>query len=179
MLGDVNTLFVFRNLLTMTRNVLPLQFKKTIPPIIWIFAEGDGIESMLPFKIFSTLCIEFVWFGDLQIGAKNRRQINKNRTKCTQRSCLVVFWCWFCKLPTIMPFIFTKYCTKYIPGSRKSEWFCKSDVGSNCPEWCHQLRRKTFQCAQGRQKWWQIRYCQQPITSSSHVFTNPESTKPE
>ena len=30
---------------------------QTFPPIIWIFTdgEGDGIESRLPFKIFSTL----------------------------------------------------------------------------------------------------------------------------
>ena len=37
-------------------NVLPLQLKQTFPPIIWIITEGDGIESRLPFKIFSTLC---------------------------------------------------------------------------------------------------------------------------
>ena len=38
-------------------NVLPLCLKQTFPPIIWIFTEGegDGIESRLPFKIFSTL----------------------------------------------------------------------------------------------------------------------------
>ena len=44
-------------MLTMPRNVLPLHLKQTFPPIIWIFikGEGDGIESRLPFKIFSTL----------------------------------------------------------------------------------------------------------------------------
>ena len=44
MLGDVNKLFVL---------------KQTFPPIIWIFieGEGDGIESRLPFKIFSTLLL--------------------------------------------------------------------------------------------------------------------------
>ena len=36
-------------------NVLPYFLKQTFPPIIWIFNEGDGIESRLPFKIFSTL----------------------------------------------------------------------------------------------------------------------------
>ena len=38
-------------------NVLPSQLKQTFPPMIWIFAEGegDGIESRLPFQIFSTL----------------------------------------------------------------------------------------------------------------------------
>ena len=39
-------------------NVLPLDLKQTFPLIIWIFTEGDGIESRLPFKIFSTLQIE-------------------------------------------------------------------------------------------------------------------------
>ena len=29
--------------------------KQTFPPIIWIFTEGDGIESRLHFIIFSTL----------------------------------------------------------------------------------------------------------------------------
>ena len=38
-------------------NVLPLHLRQTFSPIIWIFTEGegDGIESRLPFKIFSTL----------------------------------------------------------------------------------------------------------------------------
>ena len=44
-------------LLTMPSNILPLHLKQTFPPIIWIFieGEGDGIESRLPFKFFSTL----------------------------------------------------------------------------------------------------------------------------
>ena len=56
LLGDVNKLFVFKSLLTMTSKVLPLLLKRTFPPIIWIFTEGegDGIESRLPFEIFST-----------------------------------------------------------------------------------------------------------------------------
>ena len=51
MLGDVNKLFVLPS------NVLPLYLKQSFLPIIWIFTEGegDGIETMLPFKIFSTL----------------------------------------------------------------------------------------------------------------------------
>ena len=40
-------------------NVLPLHLKQTFPPIMWIFTEGDGIESRLPFKIFSTLYL--IW----------------------------------------------------------------------------------------------------------------------
>ena len=57
LLSDVNKLFVFKSLLTMPSNVLPLHLKQTFPPIIWIFTEGkgDGIESRLLFKVFSTL----------------------------------------------------------------------------------------------------------------------------
>ena len=38
-------------------NVFPLRLKQTFPPLIWICTEGegDGIESRIPFKIFSTL----------------------------------------------------------------------------------------------------------------------------
>ena len=39
--------------------VLPLHLKQTFPPIIWIF-NVDGIESKLPFKIFSTLPYMFI-----------------------------------------------------------------------------------------------------------------------
>ena len=41
----------------MPNNVLPLDIKQAFPPIIWIFSdgEGDGMESRLPFKNFSTL----------------------------------------------------------------------------------------------------------------------------
>ena len=44
----------------MPSNVLLLHLKQTFLPIIWIFTEGegDGIESRLPFKIFSTLTLE-------------------------------------------------------------------------------------------------------------------------
>ena len=57
LLNDVNKLFVFKSLLTMPSNVLPLHLKQTFLPIIWIFTEGedDGNESRLPSKIFSTL----------------------------------------------------------------------------------------------------------------------------
>ena len=43
-------------LMTTPSNVLPSHLKQTFPPIIWIFTEGggDGIQSRLPFKIFST-----------------------------------------------------------------------------------------------------------------------------
>ena len=70
LLGDVNKLFVFKSLLTMPSNVLPLHFKKTFPPIIWIFTEGesDGMESRLPFKIFSTLLTKLLNFSGKEIG---------------------------------------------------------------------------------------------------------------
>ena len=57
LLGVVYKLFVFKSLLTTPSNVLPLLLNQTFPPIIWIFteSEGDGIETRLPFKIFSTL----------------------------------------------------------------------------------------------------------------------------
>ena len=56
MLHDVKKFFVFKSLMTTPSNVLPLHLKQTFPPVIWIFTEGDdGIESRLPFKIFSTL----------------------------------------------------------------------------------------------------------------------------
>ena len=36
-------------------NVLPLNLKQTFLLTIWIYTEGDGNKSRLPFKIFSTL----------------------------------------------------------------------------------------------------------------------------
>ena len=57
LLDDVNKHLKTKSLLTTPRNVLPLNLKQTFPPIIWFSTEGegDGIESRLPFKIFSTL----------------------------------------------------------------------------------------------------------------------------
>ena len=39
----------------MASNVLPLYLKQILPPITWIFTEGDGdgIKSIQPFKFFS------------------------------------------------------------------------------------------------------------------------------
>ena len=59
-LGDVNKLLVFKSLLTKTYNVLPLHLKQTFRPLIFNEGEGDGIESRLPFKIFSTLPFKMV-----------------------------------------------------------------------------------------------------------------------
>ena len=64
MLGDVNKLFVFKSLLTMPSNFLPLHPKQTFLPMIWIFTdvEGDVIEFSLPFKKFSTLITyQLIW----------------------------------------------------------------------------------------------------------------------
>ena len=49
LLWIVNKLFVFKSLLTMPSNVLPLLLKPTFLPIIWIFTEveEDGIVSRL------------------------------------------------------------------------------------------------------------------------------------
>ena len=54
---DVNKNFVFKNLLTTPSNVLLSHLKQTFPSINWILTKsgGDGIESRLPFKIFSAL----------------------------------------------------------------------------------------------------------------------------
>ena len=54
-MGDVNKPFVSKTLLTTPRNVLPLHLKQTFPFTIWIFTEGEEIESRLPFTNFSTL----------------------------------------------------------------------------------------------------------------------------
>ena len=64
MLGYVHKLFVSKSLLTMPSNVLHLHLKQTFPPKIWFFteSEGDGIESRLLFKIFSTLPIIRIFF---------------------------------------------------------------------------------------------------------------------
>ena len=53
LLGEVNKPIVFKSLLTTPSNFLPLQLNQTFPTITE--GEGDGIESRLPFKIFSTL----------------------------------------------------------------------------------------------------------------------------
>ena len=60
MLDIVNKLFVLRtkSLLISPSNVLPYYLKLFFPFIIWIFTEGDGIKSRLPFKIFSTLKVD-------------------------------------------------------------------------------------------------------------------------
>ena len=52
-----------KSLLTIPSNVLPIHFKQTFPPIIWIFTkdEGDAIESRLPFKKNSTLPEGWPW----------------------------------------------------------------------------------------------------------------------
>ena len=60
----------------MHSNVLPLHLKEIFPPIIWIFTEGEGIgiESRLPFKIFSTLpCLKIPWPQTFFLTHRRRR----------------------------------------------------------------------------------------------------------
>ena len=80
-MGDANKLFVYKSLLTMPSNVLPLHLKQTFPPIIWIFTEGDGIKSRLPFKIFCTL-------NSSSTGHHSRGLSTYWRIKC--------LWAWRC-----------------------------------------------------------------------------------
>ena len=47
LLGIVNKLLKTKSFLATPSNVLPVCFMQTFPPIIWIFTEGDGIESGL------------------------------------------------------------------------------------------------------------------------------------
>ena len=65
--------FVFKS--TTPSNVLPLYRKQTFPSIIWIFTEveGDGIESRLPLKIFSTL-LYLCWNSGYKGGSKNLKK---------------------------------------------------------------------------------------------------------
>ena len=64
--------FENNSLLTMPSNVLPLHLKQTFLPIIWIFTEGDEIESRLPIKIFSTLpCWSFSDICQLRLDFDN------------------------------------------------------------------------------------------------------------
>ena len=101
----VNKFFVFKSLLTMPSNVLPLRLKQTFPLIILIFTEGegDGIESRLSFKIFSTLIFSLfflfsdqrhgnstvfdhpiIGFDDPQNGRNNNKPLEKETNLSTQ-----------------------------------------------------------------------------------------------
>ena len=55
LLGVVNKLLKTKILLTTTSNVSPLHLKQIFQPIIWIFTEGERIQSRLSSYIFSTL----------------------------------------------------------------------------------------------------------------------------
>ena len=120
MLGDVNKLLKTKSLLTMPSNVLPLHLKQTFPPIIWIFTvgEGDGIESRLPLKIFSTLISIFLnLFSSVYSQYFLRQNSNKksntkkylwNRKKAVLELChaVIIFWkmlfgLWFLNLKSL------------------------------------------------------------------------------
>ena len=70
MLGDVNKLFVF---------------KQGFPPIVWIFIEGDGIKSRLPFKIFSTVTMSKLMASTIETDeiSYERFPFLNNSTPCT------------------------------------------------------------------------------------------------
>ena len=95
MLSDVNKLLKTKSLLTTPSNVLPLHLKQTFPRIIWILneCECDGIESRIPFKMFSTLltiiCIAIAKFARKWIPIL---KLNTSLKSCTIR--LVETWSW-------------------------------------------------------------------------------------
>ena len=67
-------IIVLKSLLTMPNNILPLHLKQTFQLIIWIFIEGEGIESRLPFKIpeiFFALIFHLGLNGEPEIPALN------------------------------------------------------------------------------------------------------------
>ena len=77
--------FLFsKGLLATPSNVLSLHLKQTFPPIIWIFTEGDGIKSRLPFKIFSTLTTR-KHLTSLQIRSFHARIFTENITQIRTR----------------------------------------------------------------------------------------------
>ena len=45
-----------------TSNVLPLHLKQTFPPIIWIYTEGEGIESRLTLTLFLLYPSKYEYF---------------------------------------------------------------------------------------------------------------------
>ena len=53
-----------KSLWTAPSNVLPLHFKPTFPPLVWIFTEdeGDGIESMLAIFLNPIYLTQYTWF---------------------------------------------------------------------------------------------------------------------
>ena len=69
MLSDVNKNFIFKSLLTMPSNVMPLQHMQTFPSIIWIFTEdeGDGIKSSLSFKNLLDFKQQALWAFRLNV----------------------------------------------------------------------------------------------------------------
>ena len=64
-----------------------LHLKKTFPLIVWIFTEGegDGIESRLPFQMFSTLhCAEHALLYPTWWIAKETLKISSFHMICTK-----------------------------------------------------------------------------------------------
>ena len=83
----MSTNFLFIKILLATpSNVLPLALKQNIPPMIWIFTEGEGarIESRVPFKIVATLNGYVIFGQNVEIPAIVRHETCMN-------SCLSVW----------------------------------------------------------------------------------------
>ena len=72
---------------------------KLSQPIIWIFTEGDGIESRLPFKIFYTL--HYLRYTAICRPMQASIQSGKKKTLVT----IVVIWI-ICLVPS---FMWTRY----------------------------------------------------------------------
>ena len=65
---------------------LPFHLKQTFLPIIWIFTEGDVIESRLPFKVFSTLkASTYIFLGSLLFKLYKKKN-GENVTFCVQET---------------------------------------------------------------------------------------------
>ena len=74
------------------KNVLPLHLKHTFPPIIWIFTEGEGIKSRLPFKVFSTLQTKNYWWRNFKGSFMNQKLRTLNYPlEIVKISCFVLF----------------------------------------------------------------------------------------
>ena len=95
--GWFQQIFWFKSLLTMPSNVLPLQLKQIFPPIIWIFTEGkgDGFESRLPLKMFSTLTAYRVYIYTvlISLGMEEKR---KKRKVLPNQYYWEAFFCFVC-----------------------------------------------------------------------------------
>ena len=92
LLGVVNKLLKTKSLLTKPSNVLPLHHKQTFLPIIWIFTEGDGIKSRLPFKIFSILLNQGLLYSRPLLRPSGHYSLHRPPGPCEPFIILGFFW---------------------------------------------------------------------------------------